>query len=98
MPEYFIILLGILLITVFLHKYFKIRLYKSAIHFLTFNVVNILLATIWDQIAIARGHWGFNPRFLLGIKIGFMPIEEFLFVLIISYFALILFKILEKRF
>lgn len=97
MPEYLIILIGVFLVTVFLHKYFKIKIYKSPKHFVIFNFINVFLATIWDQIAIARGHWTFTKEFLLGPKIGAMPIEEFLFVLVLSYFALTLYKILEKK-
>lgn len=97
MPEYFLILLGLFLATLVLHLYFKVKIYKSTKHFFIFNFVNLFLATIWDQIAIARGHWTFNPEYLLGLKIGFMPIEEFLFVLVLSYFALTFFKIIEKK-
>lgn len=97
MPEYFLILFGLFIITLFLHLYFKVKIYKSPKHFIIFNSINLFLATIWDQIAIARGHWTFNPDFLLGPKIGFMPIEEFLFVSVLSYFALTFFKIIEKK-
>ncbi len=98
MPEYLLILILVFLATVFLHIYFKVRIYKSPKHFIIFNSINVFLATIWDQIAISRGHWTFSKEFLLGPKIGFMPIEEFLFVLVLSYFALTFFKILEKKF
>lgn len=98
MPEYFIILSGIFIFTLFLQNYFKIKLYKSRTHFWVFNVVNVLLATIWDQIAISRGHWSFKEEFLLGLKIGHMPIEEFLFVVVLAYFALTLHRIVEKKF
>ncbi|MBP9716467.1 MAG: lycopene cyclase domain-containing protein [Candidatus Levybacteria bacterium] len=97
MPEYLIILILVFLVTVLLHFYFKIKIYKSPKHFIIFNSINVFLATIWDQIAIARGHWTFSKEFLLGPKIGFMPIEEFLFVLILSYFALTFYKIIEKK-
>ncbi len=97
MPEYFLILFGLFTVTVFLHLNFKVKIYKSPKHFFIFNSLNLFLATIWDQIAIARGHWTFSSEFLLGIKIGFMPIEEFLFVLVLSYFALTFYKILEKK-
>lgn len=56
MSEYFAILTGIFILTVFLHKKSKVKLYKSTNHFLTFNFINITLATIWDQFAISRGH------------------------------------------
>jgi len=44
MPEYFLILLGILIATLALHKYFKIKLYKSVGHFLAFNTINLVFS------------------------------------------------------
>jgi len=96
MPEYFLILLGLFLVTLYLHWYFKIKIFKSFGQLLIFNGTNLFLATVWDQYAIFRGHWSFNETFLLGPKIGYMPIEEFLFVLVLSFFALTFYKILDS--
>ena len=98
MPEYSLILLGIFLITMFLHWRFKIKLYKSRSHFVMYCATNVVIGSVWDQFAIARGHWSFNPRFLLGPKIGFMPIEEFFFILVLGYFGLVFYKILDKKY
>lgn len=97
MPEYFLILLFIAIATFFLQRYFKVKIFKSYKHLIIFYGVNLFLATIWDQFAISRGHWMFNPKYLLGINLGSMPLEEFLFVIVLGYFALTFFKILEKK-
>lgn len=98
MPEYLIILVIILVVTFFLHKCFRVKIFNSKRHLLFYWGVSLLIATIWDQFAIYRGHWSFNQEYLLGIKIGYMPIEEFLFVIVVGFFALTFYKITEEYF
>ena len=44
---------------------------------------------IWDAYAINRGHWYFDPKQILGIFGPFnIPLEEFLFFLIIPIAAI----------
>ena len=90
------ILMGVLFTTVILHTAYKVRVYTSTAHLLAVNLVALLVITIWDNFAIYRGHWSFGERFLLGPKIGYMPIEEYMFILISPYFGLVVYKILEK--
>jgi lycopene cyclase domain-containing protein len=40
---------------------------------------------VWDIIATARGHWSFNPSYVLGLTIAGMPIEEWLFFVVVSF-------------
>jgi lycopene cyclase domain-containing protein len=98
MPEYALILTILLVVTVFLHTYFKVKIYKSRIHFVALNGIILLVGIIWDNFAIARGHWSFGEQFLLGPRLGFMPIEEYGFAIIVVYFCLVVYKITEKRF
>ncbi|MCB0409642.1 MAG: lycopene cyclase domain-containing protein, partial [Flavobacteriales bacterium] len=39
----------------------------------------------WDIIFTINGVWGFNPDYLLGINILHLPIEEWMFFLLIPY-------------
>ncbi len=82
----------------FLHLLFKIKIYKSKAHLIVTNIIILIVGTVWDQYAISRGHWSFGQQFLLGSKIGFMPIEEFGFIFITAYFGLVVFRILEKKY
>lgn len=33
----------------------------------------------WDNLAVKWGLWGFEPELIWGIKIGYLPVEEYLF-------------------
>lgn len=98
MPEYGLILLGILVVTVVLHQALQLRLYQTRKHLVVFVAFSVICGTILDTIAISRGYWSFSPRFLIGWYMGVMPIEEIGFMLVMWYFLLVVYKILEKYF
>jgi lycopene cyclase domain-containing protein len=43
---------------------------------------------LWDCIATARGHWSFNPEFVIGIRMFGLPVEEFLFFPVVVFVAI----------
>jgi len=97
MPEYFIILVVLFFIALTLQVTLKVKIYHSLAHLFFTNLLGIIIISIWDNLAIYRGHWSFGRQFLLGPKIGLMPIEEYLFILIFPYLGLVVYKILEKK-
>jgi lycopene cyclase domain-containing protein len=98
MPEYFVILVIIFLTSFILHKLSGVRLYKSLKHILVVNGIALVLGIVWDHIALTRGHWVFGEQYLLGPKAGLMPVEEMIFILVMMYFALVIYKIAERKF
>ena len=95
--EYLTILSVMLVVTFILEKSNHIHLYHSRKE--RFEIVGLflLVGVIWDTFAIWRGHWIF-PAGNLGITIGLMPLEEYLFILIVPYFVITIYKLMDSKF
>ena len=97
MPEYLLILVCILVVTIFFEYKYKIHLYHSRKERL-FVVLNIFLfGMLWDYFAMYRHHWIFPGDGLVGVRIYGLPVEEFLFFLIIPYAALVMYKFYDTK-
>lgn len=44
---------------------------------------------VWDVLAISGGIWTYNPRYVSGIELGPLPLEELLFFLVIPVCGLL---------
>ncbi len=42
----------------------------------------------WDVVATWRGHWSFNPEFVVGLRILGLPVEEWTFFLVLGYVSI----------
>jgi lycopene cyclase domain-containing protein len=51
-------------------------------------LLTMVLFIPWDMVKTYLAVWGFNPRYLLGIYIGNLPLEEWMFFIAIPYACL----------
>jgi lycopene cyclase domain-containing protein len=51
----------------------------------------------WDLIAVHRGDWWFSARYILGLRLAGLPIEEWLFFLVVPVCALLTYEALGRR-
>jgi lycopene cyclase domain-containing protein len=56
----------------------------------------------WDLFATAQGDWSFNPRYVTGVNIKNLPVEEICFFVTVPYACLFIYEVLassarEKR-
>jgi len=54
-----------------------------------------LVGVICDSIAVWRGYWVFENVF--SFRLGFLPIEEYLFFLILPLWVIIIYKLIHKK-
>lgn len=95
--EYLFILIIFLLSGLYLEKKYKIHLYSSRKQRLVTVFVFFAIGVIWDHYAIYRGHWVFPMRNLIGIKIGLMPLEEYIFMLVVPFWIVTVYKLIDKK-
>jgi lycopene cyclase domain-containing protein len=50
---------------------------------------------VWDMLKTYYGVWTFNPEYLIGIYIGNLPIEEWLFFLTVPYACVFIYECLK---
>lgn len=95
---YIVILSLLLLLTLILEKTQHIHLYHNQRERLEITGLFFIIAVIWDTFAIWQGHWVFPAGKNLGIIVGLMPLEEYLFALIIPYFIITVYKIIDSKY
>jgi len=49
----------------------------------------------WDELFTALGVWGFNERYLIGVYIGELPIEEYNFFWTVPFACLFIYEVLK---
>jgi len=96
--EYFIILLLLLTTTVLLEKKYNVHLYKNRKERIELIVIFFLIGIVWDTFAIWRGHWIFPTEKNMGIIVGLMPLEEYMFIFTIPYTILTIYKLIDSKF
>jgi lycopene cyclase domain-containing protein len=86
--EYFIVLAAAFLIP-FIKSFSKeINFYKPFRRLFLSIGIPFAVFIIWDVIAVAKGHWSYNEKYVAGVRIFNLPAEEILFFLIIPFCAL----------
>jgi lycopene beta-cyclase len=86
--EYLIVLGAILIFPLLLSFFMPLGLYRRWKALVTSMLIVCVMYWIWDIVAIARGHWSFNPEYVLGINVFDLPVEEWLFFIIITFVSI----------
>jgi lycopene cyclase domain-containing protein len=75
----------------------KIRFYKKWKYLLGSILIVGTSFIIWDIFATARGHWSFNEKYLVGMDLFGLPVEEIMFFITVPYACLFTYEVLGEH-
>ncbi|MES2454735.1 MAG: lycopene cyclase domain-containing protein [Bacteroidota bacterium] len=73
----------------------RLQFYKTWKAFFPAVLISGLVFVLWDIYFTSLGVWGFNSRYLCGLYISNLPLEELLFFLCIPYSCVFTFHCLD---
>jgi lycopene cyclase domain-containing protein len=94
---YLAVLAGCLAAALWLEPVLRVGVLRRWRRLLLTLVPVVLVFGAWDLAAVAAGHWSFDPRQVLGIRLpGGLPLEELLFFLVVPVCAVLGFEAVRK--
>jgi lycopene cyclase domain-containing protein len=90
----YLILMGLcLLVTLPLELVLGARVWRQPRRLLLALVPVVVVFSLWDVVAIARGTWDYSRRFTSGVLLPFsMPLEELVFFVVIPLCGLLTYE------
>ena len=96
--QYLLLMVACLLVTAPLELVFGARVWRSPRRLARALVVPFAVFAAWDALAVARGHWAWNPRYVTGARLWRLPVEELVFFLVIPVCALLTYDAFSRHF
>lgn len=94
---YLAVLAGCLLGTLPLELVLRVRVYARWRRLVAALVPGLVLGVAWDVYAVRQEHWHFDQRYVVGLKLGGLPVEEVLFFLVIPICAVLTLEAVARR-
>ena len=73
----------------------RVQFYKNWKFLFPAMFINALIFIIWDSIFTHHGVWGFNDKYLVGIYLYNLPLEEVLFFVTVPYACVFIYECLN---
>ena len=93
---YLLVLGACVLGTLPLELFVGVRVYRQWRRLLLTLVPVLLVFVTWDVLAIIARQWSFDPRQILGLFVGDVPVEELLFFVVIPTCSVLAFEAVRR--
>jgi len=96
---YYLIILVSTLIFPLILSFHKKNLFYKQWRSISCSLTSVLIVFIpWDVMFTINKIWGFNKDYVLGIYLLFLPVEEWLFFIIVNFSVLFIFHLFQLNF
>ena len=90
---YLLVLAGCLVAALWLEPVLRVNVFRRGRRLLLPLSPVVVVFTVWDLLAIAAGHWRFDPSQTTGIVLpGGLPLDEVLFFAVVPVCAILGFE------
>lgn len=96
-PMYLVTLLAFFVLAIWLELQFRVHLYQTRKERLLITLIFFVIGVAWDSISTILKIWIYPGNGLIGIWIGVLPLEEYLFSLIVPFWILTVYRVLEAK-
>lgn len=90
--QYLLLMAGCLLITLPLEFVLRARVYRRPRRLLLSLLPTLVVFLAWDAFGIWRGHWWYSPDYTTGFRPAGVPLEEYVFFLVIPICGLLTYE------
>jgi lycopene cyclase domain-containing protein len=84
-------------LAVWLEVEFHVHLYRTRKERILITLIFFVIGVAWDSISTIEKTWIYPGNGLIGIWIGVLPIEEYLFSLVVPFWILTVYRVLEAK-
>jgi lycopene cyclase domain-containing protein len=90
---YLLVLAGCLAAALWLEPVLKVNVFRRGRRLLLTLLPVVAVFVLWDLLAIAAGHWRFDPEQITGVVLpGGLPLDEVLFFVVVPVCAVLGFE------
>jgi len=92
---YLILLVGSIFVPLLLSFDTKVQYYKNLKYILPAIFTTAAIFWVWDIRFVEAQVWSFNPEYTIGLAFIGMPIEEWLFFIVVPYSCVFIYEVLK---
>ena len=93
--EYLLMILFFLITGIIILWKCNLKIFSSKKEAITIIGLLFLVGVICDSIAVWKGYWIYQNVF--SFRIGFLPLEEYLFYLVLPLWVIIIYRLIHKN-
>lgn len=94
--QYVAVLAACVAITLPLEAVLGARVYRQPRRLVATLTPVVAVFGLWDVVASQRGHWWWSPDLATGARLLWLPVEEWLFFLVVPLCALLTYEVLGR--